>query len=326
MEEFKGFPFSHLLHNHAINLDNLQKVAENPLKELRPRKHTAYKYTGQVLVRNFWKTHFVCDALSDFYTEDLRLRVPVSTKGNKTHAQSPLERWQKSTDKEIVGARLERYLHEKSESDRKFLFDYRDKFYPITANSFNPCIMLYLLAKYNMKGKRVLDPTAGWGDRLIAAILFGVGEYVGYDTNPALIPRYEQICVVLDTKVKTRFLCEPFEYSAPDSNFDLVFTSPPFFDVELYEGEHTSTNLYKTRDEWDTGFYLPFLQKSTRSLKVGGYIMLYIPFEMFKFASDFMETVSFRFVEQFGFYSAPDNSENIVNSKIRYTYIWIKDY
>ena len=37
-----------------------------------------------------------------------------------------------------------------------------------------------------------MDISAGWGDRLITSILFGM-EYTGYDPNPLLIDCYNNI-------------------------------------------------------------------------------------------------------------------------------------
>ena len=321
------FPYEHLFSKYDEMLTLLSNIATKPSMLTIIRKRV-YDRDTNILIRTYPKDYWMVDSFSNYFTEYNRLCVSVSTKDydKKKGAQlSPMQKWERCGEKETVLARLERYLLSPNDADLKFLKDYRDSYYHLTANLFNPCIMIALLHKYNLTRAKVLDPTAGWGDRLIASLLVGVKEYVGFDTNDALIPKYEEIALTLNKSTITKFICCPFEYGDPGENFDVVFTSPPFFDVEVYEGDKTSTALYKTREEWDTNFYLPFLQKSSRALKPNGYIMLYIPYDMFKIADDYLQSVSFKFVEQFGFYQQA--KVGVLNfKKIRYTYIWIKDY
>jgi 16S rRNA G966 N2-methylase RsmD len=326
-----GFPFEYLVScaDHDKMLAELQKIAKDKslLNIIRVK---VYGKNIEVLLRSYPANYYSTDSISNYYTEKLRLCVSVSTKDYKKSGgqPSPMQKWETSTDKKIVSERLEKYLISPNESDRAFLRSYRDSFYKSSANLFNPCIMLALLHKYKLHNCRILDPTSGWGDRLIASLIFGAKEYVGYDTNTQLAECYENIVCAIGAKTKTRFNFEPFEYGQQEEGFDLVFTSPPFFDVELYDGDKTSTMLYKTREEWDVGFYEPFLRKSARALVPNGHIMLYIPYEMFTFANSILSTMSFKLVETFGFYqkSSTDGGSYIDFKKIRYVYVWVKDY
>lgn len=323
-----GFPFEYLVAcaEHDKMLAELQKIAKDK-SSLNIIRIKVYGKNIEVLLRSYPANYYTVDSLSNYYTEKLRLCVSVTTKKNEEQL-SPMQKWETSTDKKIISERLERYLINPNDTDRAFLRKYRDSFYKGSANLFNPCIMLALLHKYKLYNCRILDPTSGWGDRLIASLLFGVKEYVGYDTNTQLAESYGNIVCALNTKTKTRFNFEPFEYGQQEEGFNLVFTSPPFFDVELYNGDKTSTTLYKTRDAWNDGFYEPFLRKSARALTPNGYIMLYIPYDMFTFANEILTTMSFKLVETFGFHqkSSTDDGSYINFKNIRYTYIWLKDY
>ncbi len=123
------------------------------------------------------------------------------------------------------------------------------------------------------KPKRWLDPTAGWGDRLRVAIASGV-EYVGIDSNISMQPAYKAIIddkAEGDTK-KYRVIPGKFQDAKITGKFDLIFTSPPFFTVEVYE------NMVEWKDVEDfmNEFLKPLLKKSFDHLKKGGHIVLYI--------------------------------------------------
>lgn len=123
------------------------------------------------------------------------------------------------------------------------------------------------------KPKRWLDPTAGWGDRLRVAIASGV-EYVGVDSNLSMQVAYKAI---IDDKAggdskKYKVIAGKFQDAKITGKFDLVFTSPPFFTVEVYE------NMVNWKDVEDfmNEFLKPLLKKSFDHLKKGGHIVLYI--------------------------------------------------
>ena len=140
------------------------------------------------------------------------------------------------------------------------------------------------------QGACVLDPCAGWGDRLVGATVSNcVKKYVGFDPNRALIPGYIEIMrqfgvaentPVLETqKTHVSFTndfeiyAEPFETGSlayPPYSFDFAFTSPPYFDYEDY----TSTNpKYK---DWIQDFYTPLFQQVGRLLKPGSFFAIHI--------------------------------------------------
>lgn len=123
------------------------------------------------------------------------------------------------------------------------------------------------------KPKRWLDPTAGWGDRLRVAIASGV-EYVGVDSNLSMQTAYNSI---IDDKAngdrkKYKVIPGKFQDAKITGKFDLVFTSPPFFTIEVYE------NMVEWKDveEFMEEFLRPMLRKSNDHLKKGGHIVLYI--------------------------------------------------
>jgi 16S rRNA G966 N2-methylase RsmD len=125
-----------------------------------------------------------------------------------------------------------------------------------------------------------LDFSAGWGDRLIGAIAYGMNnknfKYTGVDPSKCMKKRYKKIIKKLGNSNYT-IINKPFEDTNILDKFDLVFTSPPFFDLEIYENEEEqSFNRYNTIDKWINGFMKPAIDKSIELLNTNGHLALYI--------------------------------------------------
>ena len=43
-------------------------------------------------------------------------------------------------------------------------------------------------------------------------------------------------------------------------HFDVVFFSPPYYELELYPGKNQSTTVYNTYDEWLYGYWFKTIQ------------------------------------------------------------------
>ena len=63
----------------------------------------------------------------------------------------------------------------------------------------------------------------------------------------------------------------------PDTKFDLVFSSPPFFDLEIYSSAKANSLIkYQGAEGWFNGFLMPSLYKACEYLANGGYLVLYM--------------------------------------------------
>jgi 16S rRNA G966 N2-methylase RsmD len=144
------------------------------------------------------------------------------------------------------------------------------------------------------KAKRILDFSAGWGDRLLAAIAHGAERYLGYDPNVELQPGYNEIISTFhptnNTETKYEIHAQAFETANPiPETFDLVFTSPPYFDFEIYISlENTNTTQTQTQiqtqsivkypklNDWIVHFLLVSLNKSWSSLEIHGNMVIHL--------------------------------------------------
>lgn len=152
----------------------------------------------------------------------------------------------------------------------------------------------YLYKKYN--AKNVLDPTAGWGGRMLGAWSLGI-NYTGIDTNVEMIPAYDSMIKFLNEETgfdnslfavenpsKLNMIwqsCLDVDFSKID--YDFVLTSPPYVNLEIYEH----------MEEWDNeksfylGFFIPLWKKCVDNIKPGGHVAFNISPKMYSDALKF---------------------------------------
>ena len=88
---------------------------------------------------------------------------------------------------------------------------------------------IHMYKRYN--ATRVLDFTAGWGARMVAAMALDI-DYIGIDSNKALKPGYEKIIKLLKPYTKSKikmYWSEAQKVNLSKARkYDYVFTSPPY--------------------------------------------------------------------------------------------------
>ena len=139
---------------------------------------------------------------------------------------------------------------------------------------FKMCNAVYLYKKYN--AKKVLDPTAGWGGRMLGAINLGI-EYTGIDTNTNLTAGYDKMIDLFGCESKCKMIYNSFQnvdFSAVD--YDFVLTSPPYEDIEIY-----SHFNYNDKERFYKEFLIPLIDKSREHNK-GIFTCINISPEMYK--------------------------------------------
>lgn len=185
---------------------------------------------------------------------------------------------------------------------KRYYYIYGLTFGRVNAFKITNALKMYLKYKPN----HILDPFCGFGGRLAAAIMLDI-PYTGIDINIDLKNDYERMIQDFsNTKVNLLFHdCLDLDYSTID--YDMVFTSPPYENIEVYPN-----NLIKTNKEWDL-FYREIFQKLWTHLKHG------------TFAINIHAKIYKLLVELFG-----ECNEKILLSKSsrndykEYIYIWIK--
>jgi len=78
------------------------------------------------------------------------------------------------------------------------------------------------------------------------------------------------------TNIKLMFKdARTVDYSKLD--YDFVLTSPPYYNVEIYDGTTEMTD-----EKWESTFYIPLFSKTFKHLKTGGHYVLNIPQKLYE--------------------------------------------
>lgn len=149
------------------------------------------------------------------------------------------------------------------------------KIYSLAMNaiySFRPVVALQIYDRF--KPTHILDPCAGWGGRALAASVFGAA-YTGYDCNADLADAYAKMSEILNVELIIGDSLK-IDFSKM-KKFDMVMTSPPYYDLERY----AHNKCYKNEDEMDQQFYFPLFDALRNRLERGGWIVLSINQKLF---------------------------------------------
>ena len=154
--------------------------------------------------------------------------------------------------------------------------------------NFKPTIAKFIYDNYCPEGGRVLDPCSGYSGRLAGCIASNRNIfYHGIDPNGnSSVGNMEmanffsaQYDVLGERIYKYRFRQDigMAEEIMPEirEEYDLVFTSPPYFDVEIYSEELSqSCNKYKEYIDWLESFLWVLVDQSRRVLKDDGRLVI----------------------------------------------------
>jgi hypothetical protein len=138
-------------------------------------------------------------------------------------------------------------------------------------------------AMYDLfKVKNVMDFSMGWGDRLAGFYASMNTElYVGVDPRRENHPIYREqadyydgLLTMFESEKQVRFICEAaedFYFDGYEDTFDIIFTSPPYFNIERYGDDETQSWVrYKDIDSWNYQFLQKSLDNMLPTLKSGG--------------------------------------------------------
>jgi hypothetical protein len=147
----------------------------------------------------------------------------------------------------------------------------------------------YLYKKY--KASSVLDPTAGWGGRMLGAWSLGI-NYTGIDTNTEMVSAYNNMIGFLqaetgfdnsmfevDSSANLRMIwssCLDVDFS--EIEYDFVLTSPPYVNLEIYE----HMELWDSDEAFYKAFFIPLWEKCCKHIRKGGHVAFNISPKMYE--------------------------------------------
>lgn len=229
-------------------------------------------YKKFIIIREDWEKNFEINSITDLFTEEVRVKCIFK------NYDSPLNYW-KNNKSEIINYSKNKYGDSDVHSLREVIYE-KSKL----CNNFKVTLSLSILMIF--KPRKWLDISAGWGDRLLSAILYNhisndFDLYCATDPNKELHPLYQNMIkslVPIEQQNKFVLIESGFEnYKFQNDDFDIVFSSPPFFDLETYSNhEGDSLNNNNTQELWAINFFKPMLINSYNHLKKDGHLILYI--------------------------------------------------
>ena len=212
------------------------------------------------------------DILSDYFIEDVRFK-------SKRYDQiySILQCWEVDNCLEII---LATALKNKEYITPLTL---RDAIYETIqeTGTFSPTRARALIKVFlgeNTKNKKWLDISAGWGDRLLAAMSLDM-IYTGYDPNIELKEGHTKMIEFFGDSSKQKIHYQAFEKGEIiDGPYDVILTSPPFFDVEKYSSNQKDQSIsnYPNFYDWVVRFLFASLIKAWDNLKEDGVLILHL--------------------------------------------------
>lgn len=144
-------------------------------------------------------------------------------------------------------------------------------------SNFNPLTAKYI---YNLlKPKLVLDFSMGWGGRMLGAVAANV-DYIGIDPSTFAINSNKYLLEEVKKHVSVPeilIIKDRAEYFLGNNTYspDLIFSSPPYFDLEHYSPEKTQSYLsYPDKEMWFEEFLNQVIKRSYIDLKENGYLVL----------------------------------------------------
>jgi 16S rRNA G966 N2-methylase RsmD len=126
----------------------------------------------------------------------------------------------------------------------------------------------------NLGGVKVFDPCAGWGGRMLGSIAAGAELYTAFEPNTETYKNLLRLVSFLEIQDKVLIYNDSAlnmgKYDI--NNIDIVLTSPPYFDLEVYTHEDTQsiTGCTSYRD-WVDKFLEPLVVGALSTLKLNGW-------------------------------------------------------
>jgi len=233
----------------------------NALKDYKPIISLEGDGIINITVNFDREKHFL--TLSDYFTQDVRMKAKILWHPSPYDIFQ--ERRNEMNTKLGEGSQLYSEIYNWLWRHTKMCSNF-----PIT-------VVKAILDHY--KPKRVFDPSAGWGDRMIACIASNI-SYTGVDPNRELVNGYQHMITVLGADpTKYCLVTLPIEeYNLHGSKKpDMIITSPPFFDMEHYsDSPNQSERKYPSYSVWKSGFLYSLLKRCYIYLEVGGHLIIYV--------------------------------------------------
>jgi hypothetical protein len=245
-----GYPYKNLTLKDADAHDMFQNL-QGYLPEL---VNEPYRVKNITFMKNFVfqgkptilfqrpEDYMKYNTLSDYFQEECRLKCK-----RYDQSLSPYDYWFENTEKTIEYT-INKYKKINFYTLRESLYELI-----LECTTFRPTVMVSIIKLFG--GRNILDFSSGWGDRLLGAMACDniIDFYCGVDPNSCLHPNYKKMIEFFD-KDPNKYVMIKSEFQSaivPVKEYNLIFTSPPYFIIEKYTDEPTQST-YGSDEESDT--------------------------------------------------------------------------
>lgn len=263
---FKKYDFQK---NVFTEFNRLKKI---PISRLLKKGKTCTKFEYKYNLSNYYiGSNSIGNSCSDYFHYKSRFEC------QSIRGISPIDIWNDDKLlKEALNTLWSLKMKEVNTNDLRACI--RLKFY--IASQFKPSIAKIVYTLFN--SENVFDLSSGWGDRLLGFFTSeNTKHYQGFDPNSKLHSGYkEQIKVYSKYSLEKTadITCLPVEdatWNHFHNKFDIVFTSPPYFNTEKYTNEKTqSWNRYTSIESWLKNFLFKILEESWKVLREDGILAI----------------------------------------------------
>lgn len=162
-------------------------------------------------------------------------------------------------------------------------------------------VMRQLLDEFTEPGDTYYDPCCGWGMRMLVSAEKGL-KYIGNDINPKLIDKLNEFGQDINSikDFKYAILPQGSEIYLPqlENKVDFIFTSPPYFNLELYNGSENLKDM--NYQDWLDNFIKPMLENCYKYIKDNKYVAINIKnskdYLLYDDTRDIGEKIGFKFI------------------------------
>jgi len=268
---------------NIINEDYILKVFNNIKKDFKLtiiyNKEPIRHYKGDFkdsYITYISNINYKMDVITDFFIEDIRIECK-----NIKFNYSSREFYFKNKNK--IKKNVLRMIKKKKIKHNEKLKIYYIYKYVINKLLIRDCdtfpLFVALSIYYTFKPQNVLDMSSGWGDRLISSIIYNNCNYQGIDPNSKLTDKYTNIINTLAKNSKNNYniITDGFENVILKQQYDMMFSSPPYFNIEHYSSDNTqSYKKYSNLNKWLKNFMYVSIDKIWFHLINGGFLILVI--------------------------------------------------
>lgn len=176
-------------------------------------------------------------------------------------------------------------------------------------------------------GDSVLDPCAGWGGRMLGSVASGK-KYIGFEPCHETYENLKRLQSFLGLQNITLYNDVAENMNNYDfENVDIVLTSPPYFNLEIYSLEGSETK-YANYNEWLSMWLQPLIKQAIDRLKPRGWSCWNIhnigKMKMIDDVQKIHDSLDFEKINSFGISSSKRQTNDQRKKNIDVTEIFLK--